>query len=154
VIIIEPSARRAELARELGAELHLDPAAGDLGEQMAAATSGRLADVVIEASGNPAAMAATLQVAGFGARLVNVGIDVGRSAPAQLGLIQSKQLQIRGTIGSPGVWPRTLRFLERTGIDLSPLVTSTVALQDAAGAVARARTDRSEIKVHLVVAAR
>lgn len=154
VIIIEPSARRAELARELGAELHLDPAAGDLAEQMAAATSGRLADVVIEASGNPAAMAATLQVAGFGARLVNVGIDVGRSAPAQLGLIQSKQLQIRGTIGSPGVWPRTLRFLERTGIDLSPLVTSTVPLQDAAGAVARARTDRSEIKVHLVVAAR
>ncbi len=67
-------------------------------------TGGRGADVVMEASGQPAAMAATLEVAGFNARLVNIGIDVGRSAEAKLGLIQSKQLQIRGTIGSPGVW--------------------------------------------------
>ncbi len=31
--------------------------------------------------------------------------------PARLGLFQSKELQARGIIGSPGVWPQTLRFL-------------------------------------------
>ena len=39
---------------------------------------------------------------------------------------------MRGTIGSPGVWPQTLRFLARTGLDLSPLVTTSVCpLADA-----------------------
>ena len=64
--------------------------------------------VVFEASGKPAAMALALEVAGFRARLVYIGIDVGGAVPAKLGLFQSKELQARGIIGSPGVWPQTL----------------------------------------------
>ena len=112
-------------------------------------TGGRGADVVMEASGQPAAMAATLEVAGFNARLVNIGIDVGRSAEARMGLIQSKQLQIRGTIGSPGVWPQTLRFLARTGLDLSPMVTRRFPLDAAPDAYAAARLTSENIKVHI-----
>ena len=41
--------------------------------------AGRRADVVFEASGKPAAMAAALDLAGFRARLVYIGIDVGGS---------------------------------------------------------------------------
>ena len=112
-------------------------------------TRGRGADVVMEASGQPKAMAAALQVAGFNARLVNIGIDVGRTAEAQLGLIQSKQLQIRGTIGSPGVWPQTLRFLARTGLDLSPMVTRRFSLDVAPDAYDAARKTSENIKVHI-----
>jgi L-iditol 2-dehydrogenase len=150
VIVLEPDPKRVALAQELGAELHVDPLAGDFAAQVMDLTGGRGADVVIEASGKPAAMAAALEVAAFRARLVNIGIDVGGSAPALLGLVQSKELQIRGIIGSPGVWPQTLRFLDRTGIDLSPIVTRTVPLADAVGAVEAARTDRSQIKIHLM----
>jgi threonine dehydrogenase-like Zn-dependent dehydrogenase len=106
-------------------------------------------DVVMEASGQPQAMASALQVAGFNARLVNIGIDVGRSAEAQLGLIQSKSLQIRGTIGSPGVWPQTLRFLARTGLDLSPMVTRRFPLDEAPDAYEAARHTGENIKVHI-----
>ncbi len=56
---------------------------------------------------------------------------------------------MRGIIGSPGVWPQTLRFLASTGIDLSPLVTATVSLADAAKAIDLVRTDRDQVKVHL-----
>ena len=114
------------------------------------ATGGRGADVVIEASGNPAAMAAALDVAAFRGRLVNVGIDVGGTVPAPLGLIQSKELQVRGIIGSPGVWPQTLRFLARSGVDLTPIVTTTRPLAEADAAVEAVRTDRTQVKVHLV----
>ena len=89
----------------------LDPTADEFADAVAELTDGRGADVVIEASGKPAAMASALEVAGFRARLVYIGIDVGGSAPAKLGLIQSKELRIRGIIGSPGVWPQTMRFL-------------------------------------------
>jgi L-iditol 2-dehydrogenase len=153
VIVLEPNPDRAALALKLGAEVHVDPTSENFLAELLAQTGGRGADVVIEASGKPAAMASALDVAGFRARLVMVGIDVGGQAPARLGLIQSKELQVRGIIGSPGVWPQTLRFLARTGIDLSPIVTTTVPLADAARAIDVVRQDRSQIKVHLVSAA-
>ena len=149
VIAAEPNPSRADLARRLGAEEVVDPTADGFLDTVMELTRGRGADVVLEASGQPAAMAATLEVAGFNARLVNIGIDVGRSASAQLGLIQSKQLQIRGSIGSPGVWPQTLRFLARTGLDLSPMVTRRFALDEAPDAYAAARQTGENIKVHI-----
>lgn len=149
VIVVEPNRQRADLALSLGAELHVDPASDGFVEEIFERTGGRGADVVIEATGKPVAMASALEVAAFRARLVNIGIDVGGAASARLGLIQSKELQVRGIIGSPGVWPQTLRFLARTGIDLSPIVTMTVPLADAASAVEAVRTDRTQVKVHL-----
>ena len=149
VIAAEPNPSRADLARRLGAEEVVDPTAEGFLDTVLELTKGRGADVVLEASGQPAAMAATLEVAGFNARLVNIGIDVGRSASAQLGLIQSKQLQIRGSIGSPGVWPQTLRFLARTALDLSPMVTRRFTLDEAPDAYTAARQTGENIKVHI-----
>ncbi|MFM6974185.1 MAG: zinc-binding dehydrogenase [Agromyces sp.] len=148
VVLAEPNEHRANIARELGAEVVLDPTKDDFVAQAHDVTNGG-ASVVFEASGRPEAMARTLEVAGFQARLVQIGIDVGRSAPAQLGLIQSKELQIRGIIGSPGVWPQTIRFLARTGIDLSKPVTSEFALAQADEAFNAVLTDKSQIKVHV-----
>ncbi|HEY3748926.1 MAG TPA: zinc-binding dehydrogenase [Pseudonocardiaceae bacterium] len=153
VIVLEPNPERAALALKLGVDVHVDPTAENFLAELLEHTGGRGADVVIEASGKPAAMAAALEVAGFRARLVMVGIDVGGQASAKLGLIQSKELQVRGIIGSPGVWPETLRFLARTGIDLSPIVTTTVPLAEADRAIDLVRRDRSQVKVHLVSAA-
>ncbi|HEY1571737.1 MAG TPA: zinc-binding dehydrogenase [Pseudonocardiaceae bacterium] len=150
VIVAEPNPDRAVLAGRLGADVHLDPTEDGFVDAVHRHTDGRGADVVIEASGEPAAMAVALEIAGFRGRLVNVGIDVGGSAPAKLGLVQSKELRIRGIIGSPGVWPRTLRFLARAGVDLSPLVTATVPLAEADKAIDIVRTDRDQVKVHLV----
>jgi L-iditol 2-dehydrogenase len=149
VIAAEPNASRWELAKQLGAEEVVDPTADGFLDTVQELTGGKGAGVVLEASGQPAAMAAALQVAGFDARLVNIGIDVGRSTQAQLGLIQSKQLRLRGSIGSPGVWPQTLRFLARTGLDLSPMVTRRFALAEAPDAYAAARRTGENVKVHI-----
>jgi len=149
VISVEPNLKRRALAAQLGAAETVDPAAEGVLEQILELTGGRGADVVMEASGHPAAMASTLEVASFNGRLVNIGIDVGRSAPAKLGLIQSKQLQVRGTIGSPGVWPATLRFLARTRLDLSSMVTRSFPLEEAPSAYDAARRTDQNIKVHI-----
>jgi threonine dehydrogenase-like Zn-dependent dehydrogenase len=153
VLAAEPSEARARLALTLGADATLDPTAAGFLDEVAGLTAGAGASVVFEASGRPEAMAVALEVAAFRARIVYVGIDVGSSAPAKLGLLQSKELQARGIIGSPGVWPRTLRFLARSGIDLSPLVTSAYPLAKADDAVAAVVGDKSQIKVHLTSSA-
>jgi L-iditol 2-dehydrogenase len=153
VIVAEPNQARAELARRLGAEAVLDPSSPAFQADIDDLTKGAGASVVFEASGKLPAMALALEVAGFRARLVYIGIDVGGSVPARLGLFQSKELQARGIIGSPGVWPQTLRFLSRSGVDLSPLVTAEYPLARADSAVATVRSDPAQVKVHITSAA-
>ncbi|KRF48919.1 alcohol dehydrogenase [Terrabacter sp. Soil811] len=154
VVVAEPSADRGELAMRLGADEVLDPTAEGFVGAVQEATDGDGASVVFEASGKPAAMATALEVAAFRARIVYIGIDVGGSAPAKLGLFQSKELQARGIIGSPGVWPQTLRFLSRSGVDLSPLVTSSHELAESEKAITAVLEDRSQVKVHITSSAR
>ena len=120
---------------------------------VAEATRGRGFDVVIEAAGSPAAMAQALEIAGHEARVVYVGIDIGAKAPAQLGLIQSKALRIRGLIGSVGLWPRAIRFIASGVVDPTAIVTATFPLHDALAALDAARDTANNIKVHLATSA-
>ncbi len=149
VIAIEPSADRAKIAQSLGAEIVIDPIRQNTKDAVMDATKGVGATIVIDASGRPEAMAQTLEVAAFHARVVIIGISVGGKAETEMGLIQSKELQVRGIIGSPGVWPETIRFLSRTNLDLSKLVTSTFDISDADKAYQKVLTDKSQVKVHV-----
>lgn len=149
VIVIEPSTDRAKIALSLGADVVIDPSKQHTKDAVLDATHGVGATVVIEASGRPDAMAATLEAASFHGRVVIIGISVGGKAPAEMGLIQSKELQVRGIIGSPGVWPETIRFLSRTNLDLSKLVTSSFDISEADKAYQKVLTDKSQVKVHV-----
>lgn len=146
-IVVEPAEERRQAAMSLGAShaVHPDAIVALLQER----TGGRGADVVVEASGRPEVMAQALELAAFRGRVAYIGIDVGREAPAKLGLIQSKELKITGSIGSPGVWPETLRFLANTGIDLSPLVTQRFAIDQALEALDAAHHPATTIKAHI-----
>jgi L-iditol 2-dehydrogenase len=148
-VVVEPSPQRREAAAKLGASDTVSP---DGVEDLLGA---RGADLVVEASGRPAVMARALELAGFRGRVAYIGIDVGQEAPAKLGLIQSKELRITGSIGSPGVWPETLRFLARSGVDLTPLVTHRFGLDRATEALDTAHhPDASTIKAHIELDAR
>jgi L-iditol 2-dehydrogenase len=149
VIVIEPSADRAKIAQSLGAEIVIDPIRQNTKDAVMDAAKGVGATVVIEASGRPEAMAQTLEVAAFHGRVVIIGISVGGKAETEMGLIQSKELQVRGIIGSPGVWPETIRFLSRTNLDLSKLVTSSFDISEADKAYQKVLTDKSQVKVHV-----
>jgi L-iditol 2-dehydrogenase len=149
VIVIEPSIDRAKIAQSLGAEIVIDPIRQNTKDAVMDATKGVGATIVIDASGRPEAMAQTLEVAAFHGRVVIIGISVGGKAETEMGLIQSKELQVRGIIGSPGVWPETIRFLSRTNLDLSKLVTSSFDISEADKAYQKVLTDKSQVKVHV-----
>jgi L-iditol 2-dehydrogenase len=149
VTLIEPQAHRRALGLEVGARSAIDPTAGPIAEQVAEATDGRGYDVVIEAAGAPAAMASAFPIAGLGARVVLVGIDVGGSAPVEIGLVQSKALQVRGIIGSVGLWPRTIRFMATSGVDPTPLLTATFPLAHGTAALDAARDTSQNVKVQI-----
>jgi L-iditol 2-dehydrogenase len=153
VVLLEPQQTRRDKALQIGARAALDPTDDDFADGVAELTGGRGFDVVIEAAGSPAAMAQALDVAGQEARVVYVGINIGAEVPAQLGLIQSKALRMRGLIGSVGLWPRTIRFLASGVVDATSIVTATFPLDDALDALDAARDTANNIKVHLTTSA-
>ena len=152
VTLVEPQQSRRAKALDLGARHALDPGAHDFADAVASITSGRGFDAVLEAAGAPAAMASALELAGHSARVVFIGIDVGSSAPAKLGLIQSKALRIRGIIGSAGLWAQAIRFLAQGVIDPSMIVTAEFPLPDALSALDAARDTARNVKVHIQTA--
>jgi len=150
-VAVEPDERRRAIALRLGARHAVPP--DDIAALLADITRGRGADVVVEVSGRPAVMARALELAGFKGRVAYVGINVGDEAPARLGLIQSKELKITGSIGSPGVWPDTLRFLANSGIDMTPIVTQRFDAAHALDALEAAHHPATTVKAHIELTA-
>ena len=144
VTLIEPRPDRRAKAAELGVSATLDP-----GE----AAGAEPFDVVIESAGHPEAMAQALTLAANHGRIVYVGIDVGSTVPAELGLIQAKSLRIQGIVGSAGIWPQAIRFLASGVVDPTPIVTARYPLEEAPEALKAASLGSGNIKVHIEVAA-
>jgi len=149
VVVIEPQARRRDVATSLGATATLDPSSPDFRDGVADVTSGRGFDAVIEAAGAPSAMALAIEIAAHSGRIAYAGINVGSSVPAALGLIQSKALRFRGLIGSAGLWPQTIRFIASGAVDPSRIVTTSIPLANALDALVAARDTNANIKVHI-----
>ena len=147
VVVVDPIQTRRDIALKLGASEALDPSVAT--ERIKEITRDRGADLVIEASGHGASLAAAFEYAAQDGRMSMVGINIGQKIPANLGLIQMKNLTVRGCIGSPGVWPAAIRFLERTGIDLSPIQTHHFKLTDAVEAFQLGQNPQACIKVTL-----
>jgi L-iditol 2-dehydrogenase len=153
VTVVEPRADRRAKALDVGSAGILDPTAGDLAAQARDRTDGELFDVVIESAGHPEAMAQALTIAGSHGRIVYVGIDVGRTVPAELGLIQARSLRIQGIVGSAGIWPQAIRFLASGVVDPAPIVTAHYPLEVATQALKAALPEAGNIKVHIEAAA-
>lgn len=147
-MVIEPNPVRRALAVTMGADVVVDPAKEQAGDVLRERFGADGADLVIEASGHPSGLASTLRIARHAGRVTNIGICAQHDVPGAWGLIQAKDLTVRGTTGSSGVWPAALRFLQRNSIDLRPTITATVPFEDAAVAM-KATDDPDNVKVHL-----
>jgi L-iditol 2-dehydrogenase len=149
VTVFEPQEFRRKKALELGFEFALDPDSPADQRKAVQLTGGEMFDVVLETAGHPKAMANALELAGHSARVVYVGINVGGSSLAPMGLIQAKSLEIRGIIGSMNVWPQTIRFLSSGVVNPSPIVSDHFAQSDCAEAFTLSRAGGKTTKVHV-----
>jgi len=123
VIVVEPQPFRRRMARDLGADVTLDPTDGNLVEQVLDHTGGRGATMVLECSGSNGALAATLDVIAKQGRIVLIGQSAGRKIPIEIGQAIFQRTTIVGSSGSPYFFPKTLTFMSRRLVDLMPVVT-------------------------------
>ena len=148
-VLVEPSESRRALAERLGADAVVDPSSDGALSEIEAIAGPIGVRVVIEASGNPRGMASSFQIVSHGGTIVQIGITSAEAVSAPLAQIQAKDLTVRGITGSSGVWPKAIRFLDRTGIDLSPLASDEYSFDEAAEAFERSRDAASSLKVLL-----
>ncbi|MHA6630816.1 L-idonate 5-dehydrogenase [Pseudonocardia sichuanensis] len=91
-------------------------------------------ELVVEASGAPAALGAVLRATARGGTLVQVGNLPGSPAPAQLGDLVSREITWVGSYRFVEEISDALRALQ-DGLDVAPLVTHRFDLDDAAEAL-------------------
>jgi threonine dehydrogenase-like Zn-dependent dehydrogenase len=153
VIAIDPDAVRRDVALRHGAHVAIDAAGA--AEQIKEQTAGRGADICIEVSGAPPALAEAIRVVAYSARVVAMGFFQGEVAGLRLGeefhhnRVQLICSQISGVApeasyrwSKPRLW-RTAVELQHAGVlDLVPLITHVAPFADAPAMFAR--LDRGE----------
>lgn len=128
IAVVGATPERLDLARELGADLVVDALTQDVARVLG--THG-LPDVSIEATGIPEAAATAIQTTRPGGRVVLQGLFGGRLLEGfDLDQIVINDLNVKGALGSPNIWPDVIALIEQGRIDPLKTVTHSVALED------------------------
>lgn len=148
VVAVDLSESRLAIAAQLGADSCVT--SGDQTAQRVRALLNRGADLVVEGSGSPRAQADALDVTGQDARVLFMGLAHEPAALTSLYQIQNRNLRLLSSTGAPPhIWPSTLQLLDRTGLDLTPLVSDVFSFADCQQALAAARDSTHHAKVML-----
>ena len=135
IIAIEPSATRAPVALALGADVVLTPEAWAVQRDDVLP---RGADVVVDAVGSVLPQA--IDAAGMGARVVVFGMNGNARPPVHQVEIVEKGLTILGSYISNFTFPAAIRLVESGQLDLTPMVTAVIPLEDSVAGIARIRS--------------
>lgn len=149
VIGVDPDPARRKVALSLGTHETLDPSAGGGAEAIKAMTGGRGADICIEVSGAPPALADAIRAVAYSARVVAMGFFQG-AVPLPLGeefhlnRIQLICSQISGVApetsyrwSKPRLWRSVIDLQHQGLLDLLPLITHVAPFTDAPALFAR-----------------
>jgi threonine dehydrogenase-like Zn-dependent dehydrogenase len=134
IVAIEPSAARGPVARAVGADVVLTP------DEWAAQRTEILpggADVVVDAVGSVLPQA--IEAAAMGGRIVVFGMNGNARPPVHQVEIVEKGLSILGSYISNFTFPAAIRLVESGQLNLAPMITATVPLEETLEGIARLR---------------
>lgn len=133
-IIIDPVDERLALARSLGVSHTINPGAVDALAEIGRITHGRMAEVVIEASGAAGAIRSAVDYVSFAGHISLVGWPKNDIA-LPTGLFTKKELTVRGSRNSVGQFPESLRLISEGRVDVASLLTKTVGMDETPATV-------------------
>ena len=143
VVVSEPNAFRRELARTMGATHVVDPAARSLADLQAEIGMVEGFDVVLEMSGNPAALRDAMANMAHGAGMAVLGIPT-QEVGLDFNQLVFKMLTLRGIYGREmyETWYKMSVMLQ-SGLDIRPAITHRFSFRDHEAAFAAARSGES-----------
>ena len=136
------------LARQIGADLAINMRTEPEGLDRFKADKGFF-DIVFEASGSGAALTSALDVARPGAVIVQLGLGGAMQLP--INTLVAKEIQLRGTFRFDVEFEWAVDFLASGAIDVSPLLTEVIPLDEAVRAFELAADRSRAMKVQLAI---
>lgn len=131
VIVSEVIEERCTLANKFGADYVINPQKEDVIKRVKDLTSGRGADVVVEAIGHPAATKQAIQIARPGGRIILFGINPENAEVSfQPRYVTINELQIVGNYIDYYTFIPAINLLHARKIDAKMLISHTFPLKD------------------------
>jgi alcohol dehydrogenase len=146
--------KRMDLAKEMGADIVVNVEKEDTLEVVRHATGGRMADLFMDVTGNPAAIAGSLDLVRKGGRIVQAG-TTGTTAqtPMLLNKLTFKEISFLGTFSHSNLSVAAAMRVAASGkYPIDKMVTHTLPLKDVLHAFALTQREvqgEDDIKVLL-----
>ncbi|MBI3649108.1 MAG: L-threonine 3-dehydrogenase [Actinobacteria bacterium] len=145
VIAIEPNDYRREKAREMGADLLVNPTEQDPVVMVLEATGGSGAEVVLEMSGNPRAIDQGTRMLARGGRMSLLGLPDSAVTLDLNDQVIFKEARLQGITGREmfRTWQQTTTLLSTGRVDVTPVITHRFPLERYEEAFATTASGRS-----------
>jgi threonine dehydrogenase-like Zn-dependent dehydrogenase len=156
VIMSEPSKERAAMAKKLGASHVIDPTKGNAGERVLDITKGGGVSLILEATGLPDVVWGDIEHVIWNGRTLNTTVVIVARADAKIQVtgevFQVRRAKIVGSQGHSGhgSFPRVISAMA-AGMDMTPIITKKITLEEVPENVVLLQTDRKECKITAVV---
>jgi L-idonate 5-dehydrogenase len=148
ITVTDVAAAPLAIATKVGADRVLNVAADPDSLKPFEAEKGSF-DVLFEASGNERALAGALASIRPGGIIVQIGVAGQMTIPT--GVLVAKELELRGTFRFHGEFQESVDLLNRRAIDVLPLLTATLPLEQAVEAFELASDRSRSVKVQLAL---
>lgn len=151
-IVIDLVDERLNVAANLGADETINGGREDVVEKVRQSTAGYGADVVIEAIGLPATWEQALKLVKKGGIVLEFGgCPPGSEIKVNAEQVHYGELTVRGAFHTtPLHFRRALDFIASKTIDVRPLITREMRLEDIGKAFEVLSTSKNEIKIGII----
>lgn len=157
VILCEPEAGRVAVAKRLGgATDFIDPTKEDFAQRILELTDGYGADLYLEATGLPQVVFPGIEQAIWEGRALNARVIIVARADAKIAVtgevFQVRRASIIGAQGHSGhgTFPRVISAMA-AGMDMTPMSTKKINLDQVPENIVMLRTDRRECKITAIL---
>lgn len=128
-IVIDVVEERLSFARTLGVKHIIQAGVEDAKERIREITGGRMAEVVVEASGANAAIRGTIDYVSYAGRIALTGWPKAETS-LPTNLFTSKEVDIMGSRTSAGEFSEALTLLANGKPDVSPIVSKVIGFEE------------------------
>ena len=144
------------MAKDLGATHVIDPTKTNAAEQVLEITNGRGVELCLEATGLPDVVWADIEYVIWNGRALNTTVVIVARADAKIPVngevFQVRRASIVGAQGHSGhgTFPKVISAMA-TGMDMMPVITKKISLEQAPENIKLLQTDRKECKITVVM---
>jgi len=154
VILSEPSAARRKMALSMGATDAINPFEENVAEAVLEITKGMGANLILEATGLPSVVWRDVERIIWEGKAVNTTVVIVARADDKIPLtgevLQVRRAQVVGSQGHSGhgTFPNVISCMA-SGMDVSPMITKKIGLDQVEENLIMLQKDRDEVKITL-----